>query len=63
LSRKLEAGMTFINKRGTSRLGQRNIPFGGVKQSGIGRESSEVGLADTSTITRSIFIGNREAAP
>lgn len=46
LSRKLEAGMTFINNAGTSRLGQRNIPFGGVKQSGIGRESSEVGLAE-----------------
>ncbi|MDB5551306.1 MAG: Aldehyde Dehydrogenase [Rhizobium sp.] len=46
LARRIEAGMTFINQAGTSRLGQRNIPFGGVKQSGIGRESSEVGLAE-----------------
>ena len=46
LARELEAGMTFINQAGTSRLGQKNIPFGGVKQSGIGRESSDVGLAE-----------------
>lgn len=46
IARRIEAGMTFINNAGTSRLGQRNIPFGGVKQSGIGRESSEVGLAE-----------------
>ncbi len=46
VARQLEAGMTFINQAGTSRLGQKNIPFGGVKQSGIGRESSEIGLAE-----------------
>lgn len=46
VARRLEAGMTFVNQAGTSRLGQRNIPFGGVKQSGIGRESSEVGLTE-----------------
>ncbi len=46
VARQLEAGMTFINQAGTSRLGQKNIPFGGVKQSGIGRESSDVGLAE-----------------
>jgi acyl-CoA reductase-like NAD-dependent aldehyde dehydrogenase len=46
LARRIEAGMTFVNQAGTSRLGQRNIPFGGVKQSGIGRESSEIGLAE-----------------
>lgn len=46
IARQLEAGMTFINQAGASRLGQRYIPFGGVKQSGIGRESSEVGMAE-----------------
>jgi acyl-CoA reductase-like NAD-dependent aldehyde dehydrogenase len=46
LARRIEAGMTFINNHGTSRLGQRNVPFGGVKESGIGRESSVVGLAE-----------------
>lgn len=46
VARRFEAGMTFINQSGTSRLGQKNIPFGGVKLSGIGGESSEVGLAE-----------------
>lgn len=46
VARQIEAGMTFINQAGTSRLGQKNIPFGGVKQSGIGRESSEIGLSE-----------------
>lgn len=46
VARQLEAGMTFINQAAASRLGQRHMPFGGVKQSGIGRESSEVGLAE-----------------
>lgn len=46
VARRIEAGMTFVNNVGTSRLGQRNIPFGGVKQSGIGRESSPIGLRE-----------------
>jgi acyl-CoA reductase-like NAD-dependent aldehyde dehydrogenase len=46
VAEQLEAGMTFINNAGTSRLGQRHSPFGGTKQSGIGRESSDVGLAE-----------------
>lgn len=46
VARRIEAGMTFINNAGTSRLGQKNIPFGGVKKSGIGRESSPIGLAE-----------------
>ncbi|MGU3575029.1 aldehyde dehydrogenase family protein [Brucellaceae bacterium C25G] len=46
VARQIEAGMTFINNVGTSRLGQKNIPFGGVKQSGIGRESSPIGLRE-----------------
>ncbi|CAN7250536.1 aldehyde dehydrogenase family protein [Variovorax paradoxus] len=46
VARQLEAGMTFINQVGASRVGQRHAPFGGIKQSGIGRESSEVGMAE-----------------
>ena len=46
VARRIEAGMTFINNAGTSRLGQRYMPFGGVKRSGIGRESSPVGLGE-----------------
>ncbi len=46
IARRLDAGMTFINQAGASRLGQRHIPFGGVKQSGIGRESSEIGMGE-----------------
>jgi acyl-CoA reductase-like NAD-dependent aldehyde dehydrogenase len=46
LARRLETGMTFVNKNAQSRLGRRHAPFGGVKQSGIGRENSEEGLAD-----------------
>lgn len=45
-SRRIEAGMTFINKNAQSRLGRRYMPFGGVKQSGIGTENSELGLAE-----------------
>ncbi|WP_288251458.1 aldehyde dehydrogenase family protein [uncultured Hydrogenophaga sp.] len=46
VARQLESGMGFINQAAASRLGQRHMPFGGVKQSGIGRESSEVGMAE-----------------
>ena len=46
LARRIESGMTFINKNAQSRLGRRHMPFGGVKQSGIGTENSEFGLAD-----------------
>ncbi|WP_371754243.1 aldehyde dehydrogenase family protein [Ferviditalea candida] len=42
IARRIEAGMTFINGIGQSALGQRYLPFGGVKQSGIGRENSEL---------------------
>lgn len=45
-ARHIEAGMTFINKNAQSRLGRRHMPFGGVKQSGVGTENSELGLAE-----------------
>ncbi len=46
IARQIEAGMTFINGHGQSNLGYELMPFGGVKQSGIGRENSEIGLAE-----------------
>lgn len=46
LASEIEAGMTFVNGAGQSVLGHEVMPFGGVKQSGIGRENSAVGLAE-----------------
>jgi acyl-CoA reductase-like NAD-dependent aldehyde dehydrogenase len=46
IARQIEAGMTFINGAGQSHLGYELMPFGGVKQSGIGRENSVVGLEE-----------------
>lgn len=40
VANRIEAGMTFINGHGQTSLGSKYIPFGGVKQSGIGREKS-----------------------
>lgn len=42
VARKIEAGMVWIN---SSQDSHWSIPFGGVKQSGIGRELGEAGLA------------------
>ncbi|MEH7491791.1 aldehyde dehydrogenase family protein [Neobacillus niacini] len=46
IARQIEAGMTFINGAGQSHLGYESMPFGGVKQSGIGRENSDIGLVE-----------------
>ncbi|CAI6099902.1 unnamed protein product [Clonostachys chloroleuca] len=46
-ARKIEAGMVWIN---SSQDSDWRIPFGGVKQSGIGRELGEAGLAAYSNI-------------
>ncbi|WP_102348873.1 aldehyde dehydrogenase family protein [Bacillus sp. Marseille-P3661] len=46
ISRELEVGLTFINGVGQSPLGSKHMPFGGVKQSGIGRENSEAVLEE-----------------
>jgi acyl-CoA reductase-like NAD-dependent aldehyde dehydrogenase len=43
---RIQAGMTFINEHGLSALGQKHVPFGGIKQSGMGWENSSSGLAE-----------------
>jgi acyl-CoA reductase-like NAD-dependent aldehyde dehydrogenase len=44
LASELEAGVTFINSHARTALGERHMPFGGVKQSGIGRVRTKVGM-------------------
>ncbi|WP_258000506.1 aldehyde dehydrogenase family protein [Bacillus sp. Marseille-P3661] len=46
ISREIEAGLTYINGHGQSQLGKKYIPFGGVKQSGLGRERTEIGMEE-----------------
>jgi acyl-CoA reductase-like NAD-dependent aldehyde dehydrogenase len=44
-ARKVEAGSTFINTHSFESLDPR-MPFGGIKQSGIGREFGDAGLSE-----------------
>ncbi|MBZ3900394.1 aldehyde dehydrogenase family protein [Streptomyces griseiscabiei] len=44
-ARRIEAGSTFINTHSFDSLDLR-MPFGGVKQSGIGRELADAGLSE-----------------
>lgn len=46
IARQIEAGMTGINGTIDSPLGFLHVPFGGVKQSGIGWERGEAGLRE-----------------
>ncbi|CAK7204914.1 mitochondrial aldehyde dehydrogenase [Sporothrix eucalyptigena] len=57
VAREIEAGMVWINSSNDSDF---RVPFGGVKQSGIGRELGEAGLAAYSNI-KSIHV-NMEAS-
>ncbi|CAK7217650.1 mitochondrial aldehyde dehydrogenase [Sporothrix curviconia] len=57
VAREIEAGMVWINSSNDS---DYRVPFGGVKQSGIGRELGEAGLAAYSNI-KSIHV-NMEAS-
>ncbi|KAL2209865.1 aldehyde dehydrogenase [Sarocladium strictum] len=57
LGKKIEAGMVWINSSNDSDF---RVPFGGVKQSGIGRELGEAGIA-AYTVAKSVHVnmGNR----
>lgn len=52
ISRRLESGQVFINM---AHMGDHRVPFGGYKQSGIGRELGEYGL-DTYTQAKAVHI-------
>jgi acyl-CoA reductase-like NAD-dependent aldehyde dehydrogenase len=41
---RIEAGMTFINSHARTKIGDLHMPFGGIKQSGIGRVRTVVGM-------------------
>jgi acyl-CoA reductase-like NAD-dependent aldehyde dehydrogenase len=46
LAKRIEAGLTFVNSHARTSLGDRHLPFGGVKQSGIGRVRTTIGMAE-----------------
>ena len=46
LAQRIDTGMTFINSHARTALGARHMPFGGMKQSGIGRADTTVGLSE-----------------
>ncbi|KAH8673228.1 aldehyde dehydrogenase domain-containing protein [Ilyonectria robusta] len=57
LAKEIDAGMVWINSSNDSDF---RIPFGGVKQSGIGRELGEAGIrAYTSSKSVHVNMGNR----
>ncbi len=43
---QVDAGITFINNHTQTSLGLKHMPFGGVKQSGLGWEHTKVGMAE-----------------
>lgn len=55
VSQKLQVGMVGVN---TGKISAAEAPFGGVKESGYGREGSLYGLEEYQTI-KSITIGNQ----
>jgi succinate-semialdehyde dehydrogenase/glutarate-semialdehyde dehydrogenase len=54
VARKLECGMVGVN---TGKISAAEAPFGGVKESGYGREGSMYGMAEYQVI-KSVTIGN-----
>ncbi|KAM6536128.1 hypothetical protein FALCPG4_005646 [Fusarium falciforme] len=57
VARRLECGMLGVN---TGLISAAESPFGGVKESGMGREGSKYGLAEYQNI-KAITIGNLQA--
>lgn len=57
VAQKLQVGMVGIN---TGKISAAEAPFGGVKESGYGKEGSVYGLAEYQNI-KSITIGNQDA--
>lgn len=56
VARKLEVGMIGVN---TGLISAAEAPFGGIKESGVGREGSRYGLAEYQYI-KSVTIGNTQ---
>ncbi|KAG0646804.1 Glutarate-semialdehyde dehydrogenase [Hyphodiscus hymeniophilus] len=56
LAQKLECGMVGVN---TGKISAAEAPFGGIKESGYGKEGSLYGLAEYQNI-KSITIGNQD---
>ena len=46
MAKQIEAGVTFVNSHARTALGDRQMPFGGMKQSGIGRGRTTIGMAE-----------------
>ncbi|PVH78289.1 succinate-semialdehyde dehydrogenase [Cadophora sp. DSE1049] len=57
VAQKLECGMVGVN---TGKISAAEAPFGGIKESGYGKEGSLYGLAEYQNI-KSITIGNQDA--
>jgi acyl-CoA reductase-like NAD-dependent aldehyde dehydrogenase len=62
LARRIEAGATFVNSHNLSSL-SFDMPFGGVKRSGLGRERTALGCRSTWRNTRSAWSSDRRIAP
>jgi succinate-semialdehyde dehydrogenase/glutarate-semialdehyde dehydrogenase len=58
VSQKLDCGMVGIN---TGLMSAAETPFGGIKESGLGREGSKYGLAEYQII-KAVTIGNTHLA-